>query len=48
MNKKKLDRRIFKKEGEDLQQYLNFRRRGCRIENKKRYNRKKMGKPSAE
>lgn len=48
MKKKKLDRRIFKKEGEELQQYLNFRRRGSRIESKKRYDRKKIKREPAE
>lgn len=32
---KKIDRRIFKKEGEELQQYLAFRKRGSVVENKK-------------
>ena len=43
----KLDRRVFKKEGEELQQYLHFRRRGSVVENKKgkgSYNRQKMKK----
>ena len=31
----KLDKRIFKKSPEELQQYLQFKRRGFRIENKK-------------
>lgn len=30
---KKIDRRIFKKEGEELQQYLHFRKRGAVVEN---------------
>lgn len=34
-NKKKVDRRMFKKEGEELQQYLHFRKRGSVVENKK-------------
>ena len=45
--KEKLDRRVFKKEGEELQQYLHFRRRGSVVENKKgkgSYNRQKMKK----
>ena len=37
--KKELDRRIFKKEGEELQQWLNFRKRGSKVENGKKYNR---------
>lgn len=41
-NKKKVDRRIFKKEGEELQQWLAFRKRGSRKENGKAYNRQKM------
>jgi hypothetical protein len=39
---KKLDRRVFKKEGEELQQWLAFRKRGSRVENGKAYNRQKM------
>lgn len=39
---KKIDRRIFKKEGEELQQYLHFRKRGSRVESGKRYNRQKF------
>ena len=35
-SKKKVDRRMFKKEGEELQQYLHFRKRGSVVENKKR------------
>ena len=31
----KFDRRVLKKEGEELQQYLHFRRRGSVVENKK-------------
>ena len=44
MKKEKLDRRIFKKTGEELQEYLRFKRRGSRVENKKgkgSYNRQK-------
>lgn len=41
---KKLDRRAFKKEGEELQQYLMFQRRGSKVESKKRYDRKKFKK----
>ena len=33
--KKTIDNRIFKKEGEELQQYLHFRKRGSVVENKK-------------
>lgn len=38
---KKVDRRMFKKEGEELQQYLHFRKRGSVVESKKKYNRQK-------
>ena len=31
---KEIDRRMFKKEGEELQQYLHFRKRGSVVENK--------------
>ena len=34
-NKKRIDRRMFKKEGEELQQYLHFRKRGSKVGNKK-------------
>ena len=40
-SKKKVDRRMFKKEGEELQQYLHFRKRGSVVESKKKYNRQK-------
>ena len=33
--KKEINREIFKKEGEDLQQYLYFRKRGSTVQNKK-------------
>lgn len=49
--KKKIDRRVFKKEGEELQQYLHFRKRGSRVENKKgkgSYNRQKMKRGDKE
>ena len=45
MAKKKKDRRAYKKVGEELQQYLHFRKRGSVVENKKgkgSYNRKKF------
>lgn len=32
---KKIDKRMFKKEGEELQQYLQFRKRGSVVENRK-------------
>ena len=41
---KKIDRRIFKKEGEALQQYLAFRTRGSKVESGKKYNRQKFKK----
>lgn len=44
MKKKKHSRECFKKEGEELQDYLNFRKRGSKVESKKRYNRQKMKK----
>ena len=40
--KKELDRRVFKKEGEELQQWLNFRKRGSKVESGKKYNRQKF------
>ena len=40
----KLDRRVFKKEGEELQQYLAFRKRGSKVESGKKYNRQKFKK----
>ena len=46
--KKKIDRRIFKKEGEELQQYLYFMRRGSRKESGKVYNRQKMKRGDRE
>lgn len=42
--KEKPDRRVFKKEGEELQQYLAFRKRGSKVESGKRYNRQKFKK----
>jgi hypothetical protein len=39
---KALDRRMFKKEGEDLQQWLIFRKRGSKVESGKKYNRQKF------
>ena len=44
-NKGKLNNQMFKKEGEELQQYLHFRKRGSVVQNKKgkgSYNRQKM------
>lgn len=43
----KIDRRMFKKEGEELQQYLHFRKRGSVVQNKKgkgSYNRQQFKK----
>lgn len=42
--KKSINRRVFKKEGEELQQWLTFRKRGSRVESGKRYNRQKFKK----
>lgn len=39
--KKKQTRAYLKKEGQELQDYLNFRKRGSKVESKKRYNRQK-------
>ena len=47
-NKNKIDRRAFKKEGEELQQYLIFQRRGSRVESGKRYNRQKLKRGDKE
>lgn len=44
MKKKKYSREYLKKEGKELQDYLNFRKRGSKVESKKRYNRQKMKK----
>ena len=44
---KDFDHRIFKKSGEELQEYLAFKRRGSRVENKKgkgSYNRRKFNR----
>ena len=45
---KKIDRRMFKKEGEELQQYLHFRKRGSKVESGKRYNRQKFQRGDKE
>jgi hypothetical protein len=47
-NKKKVDRRAFKKEGQELQDYLHFMRRGGRKESGKAYNRQKMKRGDKE
>jgi len=41
---KQVDRRAFKKEGEELQQWLIFRKRGSKVESGKKYNRQKFKK----
>ena len=35
MDNKKIDKRIFKKSPEELEQYMQFKRRGTRVESKK-------------
>ena len=45
---KQTDRRIFKKEGEELQQWLIFRKRGSKVESGKKYNRQKFKKMEKE
>lgn len=42
--KNELNRQVFKKEGEELQQWLIFRKRGSKVESKKKYNRQKFKK----
>ena len=42
--KNKLNRQAFKKEGEELQQYLHLRKRGFTKKNGKAYDRKKFKK----
>ena len=44
---KTFDRRILKKEGEELQQYLQFRKRGSIVENKKN-SKKRMRKENKD
>ena len=46
--KKKVDRRAFKKTGEELQQWLVFTRRGSKVESGKKYNRQKIKKGDKE
>ena len=43
-----IDRRVFKKTGEELQQYLAFRKRGSKVESKKKYNRQKFKRGDRE
>ena len=45
---KEIDRRAFKKTGEELQQWLIFTRRGNKVESGKRYNRQKFKKGDKE
>ena len=47
-NKKKIDRRQFKKTGEELQQWLIFTRRGGKVESGKKYNRQKFKRGDKE
>lgn len=42
--KKEFDRRVLKKEGDELQQWLAFRKRGNKVESGKKYNRQKFKK----
>lgn len=35
MKKKKIDKRMFKKTGQELQDFLAFKKRGSRVENRK-------------
>lgn len=42
--KKKQNREVFKKTGEELQQWLIFRKRGSKVESGKKYNRQKFKK----
>lgn len=46
--KKSIDRRMFKKEGEELQQWLAFRKHGSKVPNKKAYDRNKAKKEREE
>ena len=45
---KDIDHRIFKKEGEELQAWLAFRKRGGKVPNGKAYTRKEKHKKSCE
>ena len=48
---KEINHRMFKKEGEELQQYLHFRKRGSVVNNKKgkgAYSRQKMKRGDEE
>ena len=47
MKNKEYDKRMFKKTGEELQQYLAFKRKGSKVDNKKgkgSYNRQNFKK----
>lgn len=46
--RKELDRRCFKKEGEELQQWLIFRKRGGKVQSGKKYNRQKFKRGDKE
>ena len=46
--KKEFDRHVLKKEGEELQQWLAFRKRGGKVESKKKYNRQAMKREGKE
>ena len=45
---KEIDRRMFKKEGEELQQWLTFRKRGSKVESGKKYNRQRFKRGDKE
>ena len=45
---KGIDRRVFKKTGEELQQWLIFTRRGSKVESGKKYNRQKFKRGDKE
>ena len=45
---KMVDRRAFKKTGEELQQWLIFTRRGSKVESKKRYDRREFKRGDKE
>ena len=45
---KQVNRRAFKKEGEELQQWLIFRKRGSKVESGKKYNRQKFKRGDKE
>lgn len=47
-SKKKVARRMFKKEGEELQQWLVFTRRGSKVDSGKKYNRQKFKRGDKE